>query len=119
MQDDVIPLLPKNVAWLDASLLTVIQNWETFLRPRGNPPVREGPLIGKENGFRPIIDFFWYMNPEISFNMFPHPFIRRTIQEARYARDEIGADGTRVTGWRHPVNSLRTTYSFASPPTLL
>lgn len=94
IQDDVIPLLPKNVGWLDASVLTLIQNWEPFLKLRGNPPMREGLLIGKEHGFRPIIDFFWYMNPEASINMFPHPFIRRAIQEAQYARDEVGADGT-------------------------
>ena len=98
MQDDVIPLLPKNVAWLDASVLTAIQNWETFIHARGNPPLREGILIGKEHGFRPVIDFFWYMNPEVSFNMFPHPFMRRGIQEAQYARDEVGADG--VEGYR-------------------
>ena len=98
MQDDVIPLLPKNVAWLDASVLTAIQNWWSFIRGRGNPPLREGLLIGKESGFRPVIDFFWYMNPEVSFNMFPHPFIRRGIQEAQYARDEVGADG--VEGYR-------------------
>ena len=93
IQDDVIPLLPKNVAWLDASMLTLIQNWEGAMKARGNPPMREGLLLGKEHGFRPIIDFFWYMNPEASINMFPHPFIRRAIQEAQYARDEVGADG--------------------------
>ena len=98
MQDDVIPLLPKDVAWLDASLLTAIQDWEPYIRARGNPPLREGLLIGKEHGFRPIIDFFWYMNPEFSLNMFPHPFIRRAIQEAQYARDEVGVDG--VMGYR-------------------
>jgi len=38
------------------------------------------------------------MNPEYSFNMFPHPLIRHGIQEAQYARDEIGADG--VMGYR-------------------
>jgi hypothetical protein len=31
MQDDVIPLLPKNVAWLDASLLTMIQTHWRFI----------------------------------------------------------------------------------------
>jgi hypothetical protein len=98
MQDDVIPLLPKNVAWLDASVLTAIQNWHPFIQARGNPPLREGVLIGKEHGFRPVIDFFWYMNPEVSINMFPHPFIRRGIQEAQYARDELGVDG--VGGYR-------------------
>jgi hypothetical protein len=98
MQDDVIPLLPKDVAWLDASLLTAIQDWEAFIHARGNPPLREGLLIGKEHGFKPIIDIFWYMNPELSINMFPHPFIRRGIQEAQYARDEVGVDG--VMGYR-------------------
>jgi len=98
MQDDVIPLLPKDVAWLDASVLTAIQNWAPFIHARGNPPLREGVLIGKEHGFKPVIDFFWYMNPEFSVNMFPHPFIRRGIQEAQYARDELGVNG--VEGYR-------------------
>jgi hypothetical protein len=120
MQDDVIPLLPKNVAWLDASVLTVAQNWETFLQPRGNPPVREGLLIGKENGFRPVIDFFWYMNPEMSFNMFPHPFIRRAIQEAQYARDEIGADGTEGYRLAPPCKFIEdyTFFRVSSDPSL-
>ena len=60
--------------------------------------MREGLLIGKENGFRPVIDFFWYMNPEASINLFPHPYVRRAIQEAHYARDEAKADG--VMGYR-------------------
>jgi hypothetical protein len=98
MQDDVVPLLPKNVAWLDASLLTMIQTHWKFIQDRHNPPLREGLLIGKENGFKPVIDFFWYLNPEFSLNLFPHPFIRRTIQEARYAREELGVDG--VEGYR-------------------
>jgi hypothetical protein len=98
LQDDVIPRLPQNVAWLDASLLTIIQNWAPYVQARGNPPLREGLLIGKEHGFRPVIDFFWYMNPEVSVNMFPHPLIRRGIQEAQYARDEVGVDG--VEGYR-------------------
>ena len=94
LQDDVIPRLPKNVAWLDASMLTLIQTHWYLIQRRKNPPLREGILIGKEHGFKPVIDFFWYMNPEFSLNMFPHPFIRRGIQEARYARDEISVDGT-------------------------
>ena len=98
MQDDVISLLPKNVAWLDASLLTMIQVHWSFIQLRGNPPLREGVLIGKENGFRPVIDVFWYMNPEVALNMFPHPYIRRAVQEAQYARDELGVDG--VMGYR-------------------
>jgi hypothetical protein len=98
MQDDVIPLLPKNVTWLDASLLTVAGEDWPFVQRRGTPPLREGLLIGKEHGFKPVIDFFWYMNPEFAINMFPHPYIRRGIQEAQYARDEVGADG--VMGYR-------------------
>ena len=98
MQDDVISLLPKNVAWLDASLLTMIQVHWSIIQARGNPPLREGVLIGKENGFRPVIDVFWYMNPEVALNMFPHPYIRRAVQEAQYARDELGVDG--VMGYR-------------------
>ena len=38
------------------------------------------------------------MNPEFSINMFPRPLIRRGMQEAAYARDELGADG--VMGYR-------------------
>jgi hypothetical protein len=98
LQDDIIPRLPKNVAWLDASVLTIAQHWGPYIQERGNPPLREGLLVGKEHGFRPLIDFFWYMSPEIAVNMFPHPFIRRGIQEARYARDEIGVNG--VEGYR-------------------
>ena len=98
VQDDVIPQLPKDIAWLDASMLTQVQNFESFIRPAGNPPVREALLLGKEHGFRPVIDFFWYMNPETGLNMFPHPYIRRAIQEAQYARDEIGVEG--VEGYR-------------------
>jgi hypothetical protein len=97
-QDDVIPLLPKDVTWLDASMLTLIQHFGVFIRPAGNPPLREGVLIGKEHGFRPVVDFFWYMNPETALNMFPHPYIRRGIQEAQYARDELGVEG--VEGYR-------------------
>jgi len=98
LQDDVIPLLPKNITWLDSSILTLIQTFGDGVRAQGNPPYREGVLVGKEAGFRPVIDFFWYMNPELSVNMFPHPFIRRAIQEAQYARDELGVDG--VGGYR-------------------
>ncbi len=98
LQDDVLPLLPKDVAWLDASLLTLIQTHPHLIHAAGNPPMREGLLIGKENGFKPVIDFFWYMNREVSLNLFPHPFIRRAIQESRYARDELGVGG--VEGYR-------------------
>jgi hypothetical protein len=98
MQDDVIPLLPKNVTWLDASLLTMIQVHWTFIQGRNNPPLRESVLIGKESGFKPVIDVFWYMNPEFAINMFPHPYIQRGIQEAQYARNELGVDG--VMGYR-------------------
>jgi len=44
---------------------------------RNNPPLRESVLIGKESGFKPVIDVFWYMNPEFAINMFPHPYIQR------------------------------------------
>ena len=119
-QDDVIPLLPRNVTWLDASMLTEIQNFESFIRPAGNPPLRDGVLIGKEHGFKPVIDFFWYMNPETGLNMFPHPYIRRTIQEAQYARDELGVDG--VEGYRlAPPCRFINDYTFfrlASDPSL-
>jgi len=98
LQQDVIPLLPRNVAWADTSVLTLIQTHWRFIQRRGNPPLPEGILIGKENGFRPVIDVFWYMNPEAAINMFPHPYIRRAIQEALYARDELGVDG--VMGYR-------------------
>ena len=98
LQDDVVRLLPKNIGWLDASMLTLIGKFGHWVRAAGNPPYREGLLIGKEAGFRPVIDFFWYMNPELAVNMFPHPSIRRAIQEARYARDEVGVDG--VGGYR-------------------
>ena len=98
IQDDVIPLLPKNVAWLDTSLLTRIQCHWPVIQGGGNPPLRECLLIGKENGFRPVINIFWYMNPEYSINIFPHPFFRRAIQEAHYSRDEVGVDG--VMGYR-------------------
>jgi len=94
LQDDIIPLLPKDVGWLDTSILTQVQNWAPYIQARGNPPLREGLMVGKAHGFKPVIDIFWYMNPEVSVNMFPHPLIRRGIQEAQYARDEIGADGT-------------------------
>ncbi len=98
LQTDVLPLLPKNVTWLDTSLLTVAQEFGKGIRARGNPPLPEGLLIGKEHGFKPVIDSFWYMNPEFAINMFPHPYLRRGIQEARYARDELGVDG--VDGYR-------------------
>ncbi len=93
LQKDILPLLPKNVAWLDASMLTVAQEFGVRIRAGGNPPLPEGLLIGKEHGFKPVIDFFWYMSPELSINMFAHPYIKRAIQEARYAHDELGVDG--------------------------
>jgi len=98
LQEDIVPLLPKDVGWLDASMLTLIQTHWHFIQNRGNPALREGLMVGKEAGFKPVIDFFWYMNPEFSLNMFSHPFINRAIQEAHYARDEIAADG--VMGYR-------------------
>lgn len=98
MQDDVVKLLPKNVAWLDTSILTWIQCYAPFIKARGNPALREHILYGRESGFEPVIDFFWYMNPEFSINVLPHPYIGRGIQEAHYARDELRSDG--VMGYR-------------------
>ncbi len=98
MQDDVIPLLPQGVAWVDASLLTLAQVFRHPIQLRGNPPLRDTVLLGKESGFKPVIDIFWYMNPELAINMFPRPYIQRGIQEAQYARDELGVDG--VMGYR-------------------
>ncbi|MBZ5607685.1 MAG: glycoside hydrolase family 20 zincin-like fold domain-containing protein [Acidobacteriia bacterium] len=120
VQDDIVPLLPKNVTWLDASALTQAQTFGPFLKAWGNAPVREGLLIGKEAGFKPVIDFFWYMNPELAINMFPHPFIRRAMQEAVYARDEVGSEG--VMGYRlAPPTRFVDDYVFfrlASDPSL-
>lgn len=98
MQDDIVGLLPKNVAWLDASMLTWIQCYAPFIKARGNPALREHILFGREHGFEPVIDFFWCMNPEFSINMLPHPSVGRGIQEAHYARDELRSDG--VMGYR-------------------
>ena len=96
--DDLIPLLPRDIAWIDASMLSIIQMFGPEIQARNNPPLREGVLLGKEKGFSPVIDCFWYMNPEYALNMLPHPFIRRGIQEALYARDELKCDG--VAGYR-------------------
>jgi len=93
IQDDVMPLLPDDVQWIDPSMLTWIMNYGHLIRGRGNPPLREGVLLGRERGFKPVIDFFWYTNPEYSINIFPHPYLKRTIQEAAYARDELQSDG--------------------------
>ena len=120
LQEDVIPLLPRDIGWLDASMLTLIQTHWSEIQRRGTPPLREGLLLGKEAGFKPVIDFFWYMNPELSFNMLPHPYIGRAVQEAHYARDEIGADG--VMGYRlAPTMKFVDDYVFfrlASDPSL-
>jgi hypothetical protein len=101
-------------------MLTLIQTHWSMIQGRGNPALREGLLLGKEAGFSPVIDFFWYMNPEFSFNMFSHPYINRGIQEAHYARDEIAADG--VMGYRlAPTMKFVDDYIFfrlASDPSL-
>jgi len=63
---------------------------------------------------------FLVHEPEGSINMFPHPYIQRAIQEARYARDEIGADGAK--GYRlDPPMRFMDDYVFfrvASDPSL-
>jgi hypothetical protein len=76
LQDDSMTRLPKNTVWEDASLLTFIQEFGEWIKKGGNPPQRENLLVGKEYGFPTIIDKYWYMNPELSINMFPHPYIR-------------------------------------------
>jgi len=93
LEDDSMTKLPKNTVWEDASMLTYIQTFGKWIEAGGNPPFRESLLAGKEYGFPTIIDKYWYMNPEYSINMFPHPYINRSIQEAHYAQDEIVADG--------------------------
>ena len=118
--DDLIPLLPKDITWIDASMLSVIQMFGPEIRARGNPPLRDGVLLGKENGFSPVINCFWYMNPEYALNMLPHPYIGRGIQEAQYARDELQSDG--VAGYRlaPPCKFLDdyTYFRLASDPSL-
>jgi hypothetical protein len=120
LQNDTIPLLPKNAGWEDASILTWIQNFGIFIKADGNPPVSESLLVAKEHGFHPVIDLFWYMNPEASINMFPHPYIRRAIQEARYARDEIAADGAKGYRLAPPMRFMDDYIFFrvASDPSL-
>lgn len=105
MQDDIVPILPREVTWLDSSALTLLHVIYSILeRDRSTPGkpwlgdseklrIREGILIGRENGFSPTIDFFWYQNPEYGVNMFPHPYIKRSIQEANYAAAEVNVDG--------------------------
>ncbi len=118
--DDLIPMLPKDIGWIDASMLSVIQMFGPEIQARGNPPLREGLLLGKERGFSPVINCFWYMNPEYALNMLPHPYIKRAIQEARYSMDEIKPDG--VAGYRlaPPCRFLGdyTFFRLASDPSL-
>jgi hypothetical protein len=120
LQNDTIPLLPKDAGWEDASVLTWIQNFGVFIKPAGNPPVAESLLVAKEHGFHPVIDLFWYMNPESSINMFPHPYIQRAIQEARYAKDELGVDGAKGYRLAPPMRFLDdyTFFRVASDPSL-
>jgi len=106
LQADTIPLLPKDAGWEDASVLTWAQNFGSFMKLAGNPPVSESLLLAKEHGFHPVIDLFWYMNPEGSINMFPHPYIQRAIQEARYAHDELDVDGAKGYRLAPPMRFL-------------
>jgi hypothetical protein len=96
--DDLLPLLPKDIGWSDASMLSVAQMFGPEIRARGNPAMREGILLGRKWGFEPVINCFWYMNPEYALNMLPHPYLTRAIQEAAYSRDELRPDG--VQGYR-------------------
>ncbi len=106
LQADTIPLLPKDAGWEDASVLTWAQNFGSFMKIAGNPPVSESLLLAKEHGFHPVIDLFWYMNPEGSINMFPHPYIQRAIQEAHYAHDELDVDGAKGYRLAPPMRFL-------------
>ena len=118
--DDLIPLLSRDISWIDASMLSVIQMFGPEIQARGNPPLREGMLLGKEKGFKSVINCFWYMNPEYALNMLPHPYIKRGIQEALYSRDELKCDG--VVGYRlAPACKFLEDYTYfrlASDPSL-
>ena len=106
LQADTIPLLPKDAGWEDASVLTYIQNFGTWIKLGGNPPISESLLQAKEHGFHPVVDLFWYTNPETALNMFPHPYIKRGIQEAHYAHDELGVDGAKAYRLAPPMRFL-------------
>ncbi len=120
MLDDLLPLLPKDIGWTDASMLSVAQMFGPEIRARGNPALREGVLLGKKWGFDPVINCFWYMNPEYALNMLPHPYLTRTVQEAVYSAEELDPDG--VQGYRlAPPCRFLGDYSFfrlASDPSL-
>lgn len=120
MQDDILPLIPKDVVYLDASMLTVIQSLGRWIVERDTPPLRETVLLGKENNFKSVVNFFWYTNPETPFNMFPHPFIARTRQEAQYSRDELGVDGVMAYRLAPPMRFINDYVFFrlASDPDL-
>ncbi len=120
LPDDILEVLPRDIGWIDASMLSVAQMFGPEIRKRGNPPLREGVLLGKEQGFAHVSNCFWYMNPEYALNMLPHPFIERGIQEALYSRDELKPDG--VVGYRlaPPCRFLGdyTFFRLASDPSL-
>ncbi len=120
MLDDLLPLLPKDIGWADASMLSVIQMFGPEIRARGNPALREGGLLGRKWGFHPVINCFWYMNPEYAINMLPHPYLARAIQEAQYSKDELRPNG--VMGYRlAPPCRFLGDYAFfrlASDPSL-
>jgi len=120
LPDDILEVLPRDIGWTDASMLTAIQMFGPEIRRRGNPPLREGVLLGKEQGFSPVSNCFWYMNPEYALNMLPHPFIERGIQEALYSVDELKPEG--VVGYRlAPPCRILGDYTFfrlASDPSL-
>ena len=120
LPDDILPTLPRDIGWVDASMLSVAQMFGPEIRKRGNPPLREGVLVGREQGFAHVSNCFWYMNPEYAINMLPHPFIKRAIQEAHYSRDELQPDG--VVGYRlAPACRFAGDYTFfrlASDPSL-
>ncbi len=120
LPDDILKVLPRDIGWVDASMLSVIQMFGPEIRRHGNAPLRDGVLLGKEQGFAHVSNCFWYMNPEYSVNMLPHPYIDRAIQEAVYSRDELKPDG--VVGYRlAPACRFLGDYTFfrlASDPSL-
>ena len=67
-------------------MLSVIQMFGNEIRARGDPPLREGVLLGKEQGFDPIINCFWYMNPE--YALF-HSKVDRMVQQYLWYKTSI------------------------------
>ena len=50
LQDDIVTVLPKNVGWLDTSILTIAHSWRSAIEARGNPPCAKGFWSGRRLG---------------------------------------------------------------------